>query len=140
MPAPLIVEILIEKILPNPDNPRGSVSPEDAQAMDESMKEVGQSTEVRVRPLTEAEKAQHPGYEWFLIGGHRRLAGAKLAGIPVLRAVVLEAATPDKELDDALLDNRSTDMGWWRWDFAIEKRINLPPKIHQERLAARLGV
>src|SRR5258708_9068095 len=30
-------------------------------------------------------------------------------------------------------------MGWWRWDLAIEKRMNLPPKINQERLAARLG-
>lgn len=120
-PALQVIEIPVDKILPNPDNPRGPIDPEDAKTMAESLIEEGQKDEVRVRHLTEAEEARHPGYEWFMIGGHRRLAGAKLAGLPTLRAIVVEASTPEQEFLDALLDNRSEDMGWWKWDLAIEK-------------------
>ena len=135
-----VVKIPLSQILPNPDNPRGSVSPEEAQAMAESLKEVGQKTEIRVRPLTEAEKAQNPGYEYLLIGGHVRLAGAKLAGLPDLKSIVVEGSTPNQELLDALLDNRWEEMSWWKWDLAIEKLLKADPNLKQNKLAAQLGV
>ncbi len=132
-----LLDIPLSKIRPNPDNPRGPVDSQEAQAMAESLREAGQKTEIRVRPMTDEEKAQYTPYEYLLIGGHVRLAGAKLAGLESLRAVVVEKGTPDEEFDDVCIDNRLTDMGWWKWDLAIEKRMNLPPKITQERLAAR---
>ncbi len=138
-PALQVIEIPVDKILPNPDNPRGPIDPEDAKTMAESLIEEGQKDEVRVRHLTEAEEARHPGYEWFMIGGHRRLAGAKLAGLPTLRAIVVEASTPEQEFLDALLDNRSEDMGWWKWDLAIEKVLKPANGEGQRKLAAQLG-
>lgn len=138
-PAVQVIEIPTDKILPNPENPRGPVAPEDARTMAESITEMGQKTEIRVRWLTESEKAQHPGYEVFLIGGHRRLAGAKLAGRPTLRAIVVEGIVPGQELLDALIDNRSEDMGWWKWDLAIEKLFKADPDISVRKLAAKLG-
>ncbi len=75
-----LLVIHTSKIMPNPDNPRGPVNPTEAQTMADSMKEVGQKTEVRVRPLTEEERTKFPTYEYLLIGGHVRLAGAKLPG------------------------------------------------------------
>ena len=68
------------------------------------------------------------------------MAGAQLAGFSTLRAIVGEAKDSGDELDDAFIDNLSTDMGWWRKDLAIERRMSLPPKISQENLAARWGV
>ncbi|GEM_PF-1936883 len=134
-----IFEIPLEKILPNPENPRGDVLPDTAQAMAESLREAGQKTEIRVRPLTEAERQAHPGSDYLLIGGHVRLEGAKLAGLSTLRAVVVEGTTPGQELLDAVLDNRWEEMGWWQWDLAIEKLLKAENAPTQRQLAAQLG-
>ncbi len=131
-----VLDIPIELIRENPENPRGPVSPESAQVMAESLKEAGQKTEIRVRRLTEAE---YPPCEYLLIGGHVRLAGAKLAGLPTLRAIVVEGIAPGQELLAALLDNRWEDMGWWQWDLAIEKLLSGEQAPTQRELAAQLG-
>src|SRR5581483_10878554 len=103
-------DIPLSKIRPNPDNPRGPVDPLEAISMAESLREAGQKTEIRVRPMTDSEKAQYPPYEYLLIGGHVRLAGAQIAKLETLRAVVLDPTNPNQEFLDAVLDNRWRDM------------------------------
>ena len=134
-----IVDIPISKISPHPDNPRGPVPPGDAQAMAESLKEVGQEDEIRVRPFTEDEKAKWLPYEYMLRAGHVRLEAAHLLGWETLRAVVEEGATPDGDLMDMVLNNRSKDMGWWKWDLVIEKLYKAMPEPSQRILGAQLG-
>lgn len=138
-PKSHIEEIPLEQIMPNPENPRGLVDPAAAQAMSESLKEVGQKTEIRVRPLTEEECTQFAPYKYLLIGGHVRLAGARLAGLKTLRCVVLEGMAPGQQALDALLDNRWEPMSWWKWDLAIERLMKKPNPPSQRKLAAQLG-
>ncbi|HVZ80620.1 MAG TPA: ParB N-terminal domain-containing protein, partial [bacterium] len=135
-----IVDIPLGQILANPENPRGPVDPQAAQAMAESLQAKGQQVEIRVRALTEAEKTKYPGYEYLLIGGHVRLAGAKLAGLAILRAVVLEGLSEDEEELAAILDNRWEPMSWWRWDLAIERRMKRYTGQTQRKVAAELGL
>ncbi|HJT22988.1 MAG TPA: ParB N-terminal domain-containing protein, partial [bacterium] len=135
-----IVEIPLDKILPNPDNPAGPVQLEEAQAMAESLKAAGQEAEIRVWALTPEEKQAHPGYEYLLLGGHVRLEGAKLAGWSSLRAVVVERTTPEEEFLAATLDNRRRDPGWWRDDLAIERLLKPTKGKGQAKVAAQLGL
>lgn len=57
-PYPLnqVVEIPLEQIIPNPDQPRRSMRQEPLETLAASMKAKGQLTEAKVRPLTEAKE------------------------------------------------------------------------------------
>jgi len=127
--------------------------------MVDSLKAIGQQTIAKVRRLTEEEKASYSyfnhewgedskapkktngefGFEYMVIGGHRRLAGAKLAGFETLDCVILDIAPEDTHLA-SLLDNSNVEMSWWDWDLAIEKEQKLHPKLTQRELADRLGI
>lgn len=133
-----IVLVPISLIRPNPDNPRGPVFPVEAQAMAESMREKGQKVAILIRPMTDQEKTQYPPYEYLLLGGHVRLEGAKLAGLETLKAIISEPNNAIDEMMDAALDNRYSDMGWWRWDLLIEWFLKTPNPPTQQKLAAQL--
>ena len=137
--AEQIVEIPIELIRENPDNPRGPMSPEDCESMSESLKAVGQRTAVRVRPQSEAEKVQFPPTQYLLLGGHRRMAGAKLAGLKTLKALIVTPRTPYEEVMEVTLDNQWSDIGWWKKDLLIGRFLEADPKLEQQHLAAQLG-
>ncbi len=135
-----IVEIPIELIRENPDNPRGPVSLEDGRTMAESLEAVGQCKPVLVRPQSEAEKAQFPPTEYLMLGGHRRLAGAKLAGWKTLKATIVTPKTPHEELLEVVLDNRHKPIGWWKEDLAIERFLKPTNGDGQRKLAAELDI
>src|SRR5271170_6760934 len=97
-----ILQIPLAQIRPNPNNPRGPVNPADAQAMADSLREIGQKTPLKVRTLTEEEKVQFAPFEYLLIGGHVRLEGAKLADMETLQALDMPPRTPEEEEMDAL--------------------------------------
>ena len=52
---------------------------------------------------------------------------------------MVEGGTPDQEFKDAALDNRSNDMGWWKWDLIIERLLKPTNGEGQRKLAAELG-
>ncbi len=139
MPAPVIVQIPLEKIMPNPHQPRRRFKPGSIQEMADSLKDMGQQTPAKVRPLTPEEIALNPGYEYMLIGGHRRLAGAKLAGLATLDCIVLVIPPSETHLA-ALMDNDSEEMDWWDWDLAIEEEAKAQEVPSQRKLAGRLGI
>src|ERR1019366_1764216 len=129
MPDKKIVSIPLAKIMENPDQPRRRFRPGSIEEMAYSLKALGQQTLIKVRPLTEEEKAylrrpqdslaeasglneplpeedwddRNPDAEYMLIGGHRRLAGAELAGFETLECIVLDI-TPEETHLASLMD------------------------------------
>lgn len=94
MNSPAVVRIPLSQLLPNPAQPRRRFQPGSLQQMAESLKALGQETSLKVRALTAEEKATNPGFEYMVIGGHRRLGGAKLAGLEALDCIVLDIPPP----------------------------------------------
>ncbi len=159
--TPQIVKISISKIMPNEDQPRHRFRLHSIQQMADSLKSLGQQTALKVRPLTEAEKASYSkwdildhegsqmppgiltfgqqGYEYMLIGGHRRREGALLAGWETLDCIVLNIGLEDTHLA-SLMDNSLEEMDWWDWDLAIEKEHQDHPDLSLRQLGKRLGV
>src|SRR5580658_8696751 len=154
---PEIVKIQISKLMPNFYQPRRMFRPGSTQEMAKSIKELGQLTALKVRLLTAEEKASErpdmfyrddtvprryigaDGFEYLVIGGHRRLEGARLAGLETLDCIVLDITPEDTHLA-ALMDNSTEEMSWWDWDLAIEKEHLAFPDMTQRELAKRLGV
>jgi hypothetical protein len=155
-----IVKIPISKIMPNDDQPRHRFKMGSIEEMAESLKTFGQLTPIKVRPFTAQEKASHTkeelewfkltkgnpgatigerGFEYMIIGGHRRHAGALLAGFETLDCIVLNIAPEETHLT-SLMDNSTEEMDWWDWDLAIEAESKAFPNMSQRDLAKRLGV
>jgi len=157
---PEIVKIAVSKLIPNEDQPRHRFRLYSIQKMADSLKDIGQQTLLKVRRLTEQEMASYSkwdvldhgsnmppnvltfgqqGYEYLVIGGHRRLAGALLAGLETLDCQVLNIAPEDTHLS-SLMDNSLEEMDWWDWDLAIEKEHQDNPALSLRQLGKRLGV
>jgi ParB/RepB/Spo0J family partition protein len=134
----LLLKIPIKRIRPNPHQPRRVMTQSAIDAMESSLREIGQQTPAKVRPLTEAEKAQDPDHDYELIGGHIRHAGALKAGLETLDCLVLNL-TPDQAELAGLVDNQTTDMHWLDWVIAIEKRYNAQIEKSQRKIAVELG-
>jgi ParB-like chromosome segregation protein Spo0J len=69
-PISKIKQIPLLKILPNPDQPRKVMDETTLNGLGESIKEVGQKTTAKVRPLTTEESARYPVYEYLMLGSH----------------------------------------------------------------------
>ena len=138
MPDQKIISIPIQKIMPNPRQPRRSFREGSIQEIADSLTAVGQLTPLKVCPLTREEMAQNAPFEVMVLGGHRRRAGALLAGLEALNCIVLDIA-PGERGFYALMDNNLDDMDWWDWDVAIYDQFQLPPKLTQEDFAKRIG-
>jgi ParB family chromosome partitioning protein len=95
--------IEVEKILPNPYQPRKIFSPESLQELAESIKEFG-----ILEPLivTRKEIQTENGIDvWYeLVAGERRLQAAKLIGLKTVPAIIKELSDKAK-LEVALIEN-----------------------------------
>jgi ParB family transcriptional regulator, chromosome partitioning protein len=138
MPDKTIVSIPLQKIMPNPHQPRRSFREGSIQEMADSLKAIGQETPIKVRPLTPEELKLYAPYEFMVVGGHRRRAGAELAGLEALDCIVLNI-TPQQARRKALMDNNQDEMDWWDWDLAIYDLLQDPPKPTQVELAKQIG-
>jgi ParB/RepB/Spo0J family partition protein len=136
---PVFLKIPTKRIRPNPNQPRRFITQSAIDAMEASIREIGQQTLAKVRALTEAEKAQDPDHDHELIGGHIRHAGALKAGLATLDCLVLDL-TPEQAKLAGLVDNQTTDMHWLDWVIAIEKLNQGPAKLKQQQIADRLGM
>ena len=95
--AASLLELPLEAIRPNPDQPRAAIGAEALQALAGSIAESGLMQPVVVRPTGEPG-----GYE--LIAGERRWRAAKMAGLQRIPALVREA-DPRERLELALVEN-----------------------------------
>jgi len=125
------VEIPLEQIIPNPDQPRRSIRQDSLEELAASMKVKGQEVPAPVRPLTEAERVANPGALVMLIGGHRRRLAALMNQFKTLKCTVRDI--PSEETHSAAVtDNLHEEMDWWDWDLAIEKEAQLTQKSQSE--------
>lgn len=91
--------IPVDRIVPDPEQPRREFDPEGLRELAESLKNRGQLQPVRVR-------WDEPSGNWVLISGERRWRAATLAGLPSLQAVEAKGTlTPDEILEDQLVEN-----------------------------------
>ena len=91
--------IPVDRIVPDPEQPRREFDPEGLRELAESLKTRGQLQPVRVR-------WDEPSGNWVLISGERRWRAAALAGLPSLQAVEAKGTlTPDEILEDQLVEN-----------------------------------
>ena len=96
-------EVPVEFIVPNPWQPRRSMSEESLQELAASIREHG-----LIQPLivvrTSSEDSLTGGAEYQLIAGERRWQAAKLAGLTAV-PVIIKDATPQEMLELALVEN-----------------------------------
>ena len=87
----------IEKIVPNPHQPRSYFDPEKLQQLADSIEEKGV-----IQPLLVVKGS---GSRYTLIAGERRLRAAKLAGLDEVPVVVMDEAGDRERLELALIEN-----------------------------------
>ncbi|MFD4144600.1 ParB/RepB/Spo0J family partition protein, partial [Streptomyces sp. NPDC058572] len=90
----------------NPDNPRETIG--DVSGLASSLLEIGQiqaitvaSVDAYLRDRPERARELDPSAEYVVVDGHRRLAGARQAGLPSIKVTVDDARV---STDEALLE------------------------------------
>ncbi len=92
MERDILIEIPIDRILPNPNQPRKEFSEEGLQELADSIREYGV-----IQPLLVRKKEAGETYE--LIAGERRLRASKIAGLTSVPAILTET----EDLDSAII-------------------------------------
>ncbi|MFL0028434.1 ParB/RepB/Spo0J family partition protein [Streptomyces sp. NBUL23] len=100
-------ELPLAEISANPDNPRETLG--DVSGMAASLSEIGQiqsitiaSVEAYLRDRPERASELEPGATFVVVDGHRRLAGARAAGLATIKVTVDDARVTT---DEALLES-----------------------------------
>jgi len=121
----------IDKIRPNPHQPRSYFDPEKLEELAESIRDRGV-----IQPLL---VTRAKGNRYYLIAGERRLRAARLAELEEVPVVVMEADSADEQLELALIENiQRHDLN------AIEEatayaRLIEEFSLTQEEVARRVG-
>ncbi len=121
----------IDKIKPNPNQPRSYFDEEKLNALAESIRERGV-----IQPLL---VSRAKGNRYDLIAGERRLRAAKIAGVDEVPVVVMEPGSDNESLELALIENiQRQDLN------PIEEATAYSRLIHefnltQEEVAAKVG-
>ncbi|MDR0417711.1 MAG: ParB/RepB/Spo0J family partition protein [Propionibacteriaceae bacterium] len=124
-----LVEIAVDAVEPNPDQPRTVFDPDQLAELAASIQAVGLLQPIVVRPLAEDR------YE--LVMGERRWRAARQAGLAKLPAVVRPTEEQDR-LRDALLENLHRVQLNPLEEAAAYQQLLTDFAITQEELAARL--
>lgn len=127
----IILRVSLEKIVPNPQQPRQVFESKALQELSDSIKDKG-----ILQPLVVTELG-NGNYE--LIAGERRLQASKLAGLKTVPVVVKQAGNAMEKLELALIENiQRRDLN------PMEKAVSfkkLQEEFHltQEEVAKKLG-
>jgi len=124
------VTVAVDKIRPNPYQPRQEMEGESLRELEESIKQYGLMQPVVVRRINESE------YE--LIAGERRLRACKNIGLSEISAVVVKASGTDSAIM-ALIENiQRENLGYIEEAEAFLSLLAVHG-LTQDELAARLG-
>lgn len=121
--------IPLERIVPNPHQPRRDFDPEGLSELADSIRQYGvlQPATVRTR-----------GRDYELVAGERRLRAAKMAGLRELPCLIAQVGEEDSALL-ALMENlQRRDLDCWEEAQAIARLISRYG-LSQEEAARRLG-
>jgi ParB family transcriptional regulator, chromosome partitioning protein len=92
-------ELPLDRVAPDPDQPRKEFDSEAIERLAGSLKQRGQIQPIRVRWDESIQT-------WIIIAGERRWRAARLAGLATIAAVEVQGApTPDEVLEDQLVEN-----------------------------------
>lgn len=91
-----LVSIPLDKIVPNPNQPRKSFDEQKLRELADSFKVMGM-----LQPIL----AKKQGAEYILIAGERRYRAAKMAALDSIPAMIIEDATDESLLEMALIEN-----------------------------------
>jgi ParB family chromosome partitioning protein len=124
------MEIDVDKLLPNPHQPRTEFDKEALQELADSIKENGVIQPVLV------EKAD--GDNYYIIAGERRTRAAKLAGLKKI-PVRVQSFSEEKKLEIALIENiQREDLNALEEALAYRKLMDMCG-ITQDEVARRVG-
>lgn len=125
-----INEIEIEKIVPNPNQPRRDFSPESLRELSDSIREIG-----IVQPVT-LRKMEDDTYQ--IIAGERRWRASKMAGLRSIPAYI-RTADDENVMEMALIENiQREDLNSVEIALAYQHLID-QYDLTQERLSERVG-
>jgi ParB family transcriptional regulator, chromosome partitioning protein len=127
--GPTFEQLLIDRIDPNPRQPRGAFDEEPLQELTASVEAVGVLQPIVVRPN---------GERYQIVMGERRVRAAKAAGLERIPAIV-RTTEDDQLLRDALLENIHREDLNPLEEAAAYEQLLVDFGITQEELAARLG-
>lgn len=124
-----VLSLPIDEILPNPNQPRRTFSPEGLQELADSIRQLGVLQPLSVRPLEQG---------WELIAGERRLRAARLAGLTHVPCIVISAGEERSSLL-ALVENiQRRDLDFLEEAHALDRLIRTYA-LSQDECARRLG-
>ena len=127
--GPTFEQLPIDRIDPNPRQPREAFDEEPLQELTASIEAVGVLQPIVVRPS---------GERYQIVMGERRLRAARTAGLDRIPAIV-RTTEDDQLLRDALLENVHREDLNPLEEAAAYEQLLLDFGITQEELAARLG-
>ena len=127
--GPTFEQLPLNRIDPNPRQPRGSFNEEPLQELTTSIEAVGVLQPIVVRPS---------GERYQIVMGERRVRAARAAGLDRIPAIV-RTTEDDQMLRDALLENVHREDLNPLEEAAAYEQLLLDFGITQEELAARLG-
>ena len=133
-----VFQIEVDKIRPNPHQPRREFDEVALRELASSIREFGVIQPIVVTKVeTESESGSMVEYE--LIAGERRLMASKLAGLRTVPVVVRRASTDREKLEVAIIENiQRQDLNPIETAKAFA-RLQDEFKLTQREIAARLG-
>lgn len=121
--------IPVNKIRPNPNQPRRTFDPEGLGELAESIRTYG-----ILQPLT----VRRAGPDYELVAGERRLRAARMAGLTVVPCLIARVGEEDSALL-ALIENlQRRDLDYWEEAEAIARLIRVYG-LSQEAAAEKIG-
>jgi len=99
-----IFYIEVDKIKPNPQQPRKNFSDETIKELADSIREHG-ILEPLIATRIEKETEHGADVEYQLISGERRLLAAKMLGLPTVPVIIRKPTEERKKLEMALIEN-----------------------------------
>jgi ParB family transcriptional regulator, chromosome partitioning protein len=130
---PVVEQVDIDLIAPNPQQPRSVFDPESLAELAESIREHGV-----IQPLIVSRPQGQGSAPYQLIAGERRLLASRQAGLAKVPVIVKEA-TPQALLELALVENlQRQDLGALEEAVAF-KRLGEEFDLTQEQIATRVG-
>lgn len=124
-----VLSLPIDEIVPNPNQPRRTFSPEGLQELANSIRQLGILQPLTVRPLDRG---------WELIAGERRLRASRLAGLTSVPCIVLNTSEERSSLL-ALVENlQRRDLDFLEEALALNQLIQTY-SLSQEECARRIG-
>jgi ParB family transcriptional regulator, chromosome partitioning protein len=127
--GPTFEQLLVDRIDPNPRQPRGAFDEEPLHELTASIEAVGVLQPIVVRPN---------GERYQIVMGERRVRAARTAGLERIPAIV-RTTDDDQLLRDALLENIHREDLNPLEEAAAYEQLLVDFGITQEELAARLG-